>query len=109
MVFLKIVKLNDVLVGCRAPELPITLSWSVDKALQRWNTAIGVFAHIFLAEGPGSERANFLNARAGFASRMARFRHQVLTDITHRHTHTHTHTLTLALHLSISAQVVICL
>jgi E3 ubiquitin-protein ligase EDD1 len=36
-----------------------------------------VFAHVFLAEGPGSERDNFLNARAGFASRMARFRQQV--------------------------------
>ena len=53
------------------------LSWPVEKALQRWNTVIGVFAHIFLAEGPGSERSNFLNARAGFASRMSRFRHQV--------------------------------
>ena len=83
-------------VGCRASEVPVTLSWSVDKALQRWNTAIGVFAHIFLAEGPGSERANFLNARAGFASRMARFRHQVLTD-------THRHTPMLALLLSIIA------
>ena len=49
----------------------------MDKALQRWNISVSVFAHIFLAEGPGSERANFLNNRAGFASRMARFRHQV--------------------------------
>ena len=59
------------------------LSWPVEKALQRWNTVIGVFAHIFLAEGPGSERSNFLNARAGFASRMSRFRHQVRKDPLH--------------------------
>ena len=29
--------------------------------------------HIFLAEGAGNERSNFLNAHAGFASRMARY------------------------------------
>ena len=47
-------------------------SWSVEDALQRWETVIKVFAHIFLAEGPGNERDNFLNPHAGFASRMAR-------------------------------------
>ena len=51
---------------------PVTLSLSVDYALQRWHSCISVFAHVFLAEGPGGERDNFLNARAGFASRMAR-------------------------------------
>ncbi|CAI8007414.1 E3 ubiquitin-protein ligase UBR5 [Geodia barretti] len=56
---------------------PVTLSLSVDTALQRWHNCISVFAHVFLAEGPGGERDNFLNARAGFASRMARFRQQV--------------------------------
>ena len=49
------------------------MSWSVDEIQQRWHSAISVFAHIFLAEGPGSERSNFLNAKAGFASRMARY------------------------------------
>lgn len=53
------------------------MMWSVEHAQQRWHSAISVFAHIFLAEGPGNERSNFLNAHAGFASRMARFRHQV--------------------------------
>ena len=47
-------------------------SWSMEDALQRWQTVIKVFAHIFLAEGPGNERDNFLNPHAGFASRMAR-------------------------------------
>ena len=56
---------------------PVTLSWTMDDALIRWNTSVSVFAHIFLAEGPGSESCNFLDTRAGFASRMARFRHQV--------------------------------
>lgn len=56
---------------------PITLTWKLDDTLQRWNISVSVFAHIFLAEGPGGERSNFLNNRAGFASRMARFRHQV--------------------------------
>ena len=54
------------------PTPPLTLTWSLEHALQRWHSTISVFAHIFLAEGPGSERSNFLNARAGFASRMAR-------------------------------------
>ena len=44
----------------------------MEDALQRWQTVIKVFAHIFLAEGPGNERDNFLNPHAGFASRMAR-------------------------------------
>ena len=52
---------------------PIIFSLTVDQALQRWHSCISVFAHVFLAEGPGSERDNFLNARAGFASRMARY------------------------------------
>ena len=45
----------------------------MEDALQRWQTVIKVFAHIFLAEGPGNERDNFLNPHAGFASRMARY------------------------------------
>jgi len=49
------------------------LSWSVEDALQRWQTVIKVFAHVFLADGPGNERENFLNPHAGFASRMARY------------------------------------
>ena len=57
--------------------MPVTLLWSLEEALQRWSISVSVFAHIFLAEGPGGERNNFLNNRAGFASRMARFRHQV--------------------------------
>ena len=44
----------------------------MEDALQRWQTVIKVFAHIFLAAGPGNERDNFLNPHAGFASRMAR-------------------------------------
>ena len=55
------------------PTGPIMIGWSVDEVQQRWHSAISVFAHIFLAEGPGSERSNFLNAKAGFASRMARY------------------------------------
>ena len=62
----------------RQAKSPMTLMWSLDEVIQRWNISISVFAHIFLAEGPGGERSNFLNNRAGFASRMARFRHQVL-------------------------------
>ena len=61
--------------------IPVTLNWTLDEALRRWNISISVFAHIFLAEGPGGERNNFLNNRAGFASRMARFRHQVRHQI----------------------------
>ena len=45
----------------------------MEDALQRWETVIKVFAHIFLADGPGNERDNFLDPHAGFASRMARF------------------------------------
>lgn len=52
--------------------LPLTMMWNVDHAHQRWRSTISVFAHIFLAEGPGNERGNFLNAHAGFASRMSR-------------------------------------
>ncbi len=50
----------------------ISMSWSTEHVHQRWSAAISVFAHIFLAEGPGGERSNFLNSKAGFASRMAR-------------------------------------
>jgi E3 ubiquitin-protein ligase EDD1 len=50
---------------------------TVEEVVHRWQTAIDVFAHVFLVEGPGSEQNNFLYAHAGVASRMARFRHQV--------------------------------
>jgi E3 ubiquitin-protein ligase EDD1 len=71
-------------LNTRALTSPLVMQWSADDALKRWNTAVGVFAHVFLAEGPGGEKDNFLNNRAGFASRMARFRHQVsqLYDLT---------------------------
>ncbi len=55
------------------PSSPLTMTWGLEEANQRWHSAISVFAHIFLAEGPGNERSNFLNAHAGFASRMARY------------------------------------
>ena len=61
----------------------------MEDALQRWQTVIKVFAHIFLAEGPGNERDNFLNPHAGFASRMARYKCNI---VAHTHSQTHTHT-----------------
>ena len=56
---------------CRHPKNSL-LNWNTEKIIQRWRTAISVFAHIFLVEGPGNERDNFLYAHAGIASRMAR-------------------------------------
>ena len=70
-------------------------SWSMEDALQRWQTVIKVFAHIFLAEGPGNERDNFLNPHAGFASRMARYAtlniRNVILHVHTRYIHTHIH------------------